>query len=145
MDVLRTELPYFGPTRDALQRSAVEHQLSERWCEVDYKYDRFPIVSLFGFAISNIAHRFTTLIYSKLLSRTMNNFADLDMLNIGFIQFVLEEQDCNDLVGQQRRRGHDDWRYPWCTWCFQVFDVLMCTAWSGEQEWELGTTDWIFI
>ena len=28
MDVLRTELPYFGPTRDAIQRSAVEHQLN---------------------------------------------------------------------------------------------------------------------
>ena len=26
-DVLRMELPYFGPTRDALQRSAAEHQL----------------------------------------------------------------------------------------------------------------------
>ena len=64
----------------------------ERWCEVDYKYDRFPTVSLFGIAISNIAHRFTTWIYSILLSRTMNNFAALNMLNIGFIQFVLEEK-----------------------------------------------------
>ena len=27
MDVLRMELPYFGPTKDALQRCAVEHQL----------------------------------------------------------------------------------------------------------------------
>ena len=27
LDVLRTEFPYFGPTRDLLQSSAVEHQL----------------------------------------------------------------------------------------------------------------------
>ena len=64
----------------------------ERWCEVDYKYDCFPTVSSFGFAISHIAHRFMTWIYSMLLSRTMNNFASLKMLNIGFIQFVLEEE-----------------------------------------------------
>ena len=108
-----------------------------RWCEVDYRYDRFPTVSLFGFAISNIAHWFKTWIYSILLPRTMNNFAALNMLIIGFIQLALEEErEYNDLVEQQRRRGHVDWRYPWCTSCFQVFDILMCTVWSGEQEWE---------
>ena len=43
----------------------------------------------------------------------MNNFALLNMLNNGFIQFVLEEKrEYNDLVEQQRKRGHDDWRYP---------------------------------
>ena len=78
---------------------------TSRWCEVDYKYDRFPTLSLFGFAISNIAHRFTTWIYSILLSRTMNNFAALNILNIGFIRFVLEEErQYNDLVEQQSRR-----------------------------------------
>ena len=41
----------------------------------------------------------------------MNNFAALNMLNIGFIQFILEEElEYNDLVEQQRKRGHDDWR-----------------------------------
>ena len=30
MDVLRTELPYFDPTRDVLQRDVVEHQLAVR-------------------------------------------------------------------------------------------------------------------
>ena len=39
----------------------------------------------------------------------MNNFAALNMINIGFIQFVLEEErKYNDLVEQQRRPGHDD-------------------------------------
>ena len=47
-----------------------------------------------------------------LLSRTMNNFAALNMLNIGFIQFVLEEErQYNDLVEQQRRR-----RRPRASW-----------------------------
>ena len=41
----------------------------------------------------------------------MNNFAALNMLNIRFIQFILEEErEYNDLVEQQRKRGHDDWR-----------------------------------
>ena len=61
--------------------------------------------------------RFQTLhigsrIYSIPLSRTMNNFATLNMLNIGFIQFVLEEErQYNDLVEQQRRR-----RRPISSW-----------------------------
>ena len=43
----------------------------------------------------------------------MNNFAALNMLHIGFIQYVLEEeQEYSDLVEKQRRQGHDDWIHP---------------------------------
>ena len=43
----------------------------------------------------------------------MNNFASLNMLNIGFIQYVLEEErEYSDLVEKQRRRGQDDWIHP---------------------------------
>ena len=46
----------------------------------------------------------------------MNNFAALNMLNIGFIQFVLEEErEYNDPVEQQRRgrRPRTSWVRNW--------------------------------
>ena len=67
-----------------------------------------------------------TWIYSILLSRTMNNFWVLNMLNIGFTQFILEEErEYNGLVEQQRRRGHDDWSFPWCN-CYLMFSSIWC-------------------
>ena len=45
----------------------------------------------------------------------MNNFAALNMLNIGFIQFVLEEErQYNDLVEQQKD-GEDQEPVGWGT------------------------------
>ena len=48
-------------------------------------------------------------IFFSRFPRTMNNFADLNMVNIGFMQFLLEaEQEYNAIVEKERRRKRQD-------------------------------------